>query len=94
MENLQFMTGLLERKKKSLPASIFSRKMELLRFHGVFPAGGTEGEITVNPYAFFSRCLYIMEQKDERACPYRRGPARRWGNTAGREDLAAGWSTG
>ncbi len=100
MENLQFMTGLLERKKEEFAGVYFlPEKWNYCGFTEFSRQAGREGEITVNPYAFFSRCLqYIVEQKMEQkgmSEPAYTGTDRQedGGNTldiAGREDKNGG----
>lgn len=90
MENLQFMTGLLERKKEEFAGVYFlPEKWNYCGFTEFSRQAGREGEITVNPYAFFSRCLqYIMEQKGMNGLAHTgAGRQEDGGNTAGREDL-------
>jgi len=65
MENLQFMAGLLAKKKEEFTGAYsIPEKWNYCGFTEFFRQEGREGEITVNPYAFFNRCLQqIMEQK-------------------------------
>lgn len=64
MENLQFMAGLLAKKKEEFTGVYFiPEKWNYCGFTEFSRQEGREGEIAVNPYAFFSRCLQqILEQ--------------------------------
>ena len=100
MENLQFMAGLLEKRREEFTGIYFlPEKWNYCGFTEFSRQAGREGEITVNPYAFFSRCLqYIVEQKIEQkgmSEPAYTGTDRQedGGNTldiAGREDKNGG----
>ncbi|NLY89516.1 MAG: alpha amylase [Firmicutes bacterium] len=64
MENLRFIAELLEKKKEESTGVYFiPEKWNYCGFTEFSRQEGREGEITLNPYAFFSRCLQsILEQ--------------------------------